>query len=223
MRIRTIIIHDGAGVHGLGDKMAESLVALSAKVIVRDWQDMNAESARIYDTKVPFERQPESGISMPLYDGTRLQGIMSGIISEAESGMETLHVMFLDKLACTFDHDDYRYHARALIASNPAIVSMPGIVEAPARPKQYHVDMACYSMAEIEARYAGEYLRAGDPKIVRAAEIYLMQAVMYHETGEAFCADSRCRLYNAHWQSELLSQIGSFWLCKKHQTVLESM
>ncbi|RNJ77742.1 MAG: hypothetical protein EB830_01510, partial [Nitrosopumilus sp. H13] len=207
MRIHKIIIHDGSGIPGLGTRMAETLDALSAEVEIRDWHGADAEAARIYDASVPFERQPESGTGMPFYDGNVLQGIISETIPETESGIGTLHVFFSDRLACTFEHGDYRYHARALIASNPAVISMPGIVEAPARPKEYYVDMACCDAAELESRYAGEYLRAGDPGMVGAAGIYLMQAVMYHETGEAFCTDARCRLYNAHWQSELLSQM----------------
>ena len=44
---------------------------------------------------------------------------------------------------------------------------------------------------------------------------------MYCIAGEAFCADRDCRLYNVHWQSDLLrSQVHSGRLCGAHRAVL---
>nr|WP_320416723.1 DUF6775 family putative metallopeptidase [Candidatus Nitrosotenuis chungbukensis] len=42
---------------------------------------------------------------------------------------------------CTFDSGDYRYHGRALIGANPSIISTTGIIEAPAKPRQYYMDL----------------------------------------------------------------------------------
>ncbi|MCY4490266.1 MAG: hypothetical protein OXC46_02250, partial [Thaumarchaeota archaeon] len=61
----------------------------------------------------------------------------------------------------------------------------------------------------------------------RLAEIiqgYIMQAIFYYESMEAFCSDVNCRLYNAHWQKDLLhSQLEVGKLCKKHQDMLSQM
>jgi len=49
-----------------------------------------------------------------------------------------------------------------------------------------------------------------------------MQAVFYYVTGEPFCDQLECRLYNAHWQKDLIySQLEVEKLCDKHQKILE--
>ena len=75
---------------------------------------------------------------MNLYDGFELQNIIAENILTMNS---TLHIIFTNKLTATFDNDDFRYHARALISSNPTIISTAGIIEAPAKPKQYYLDL----------------------------------------------------------------------------------
>ena len=47
---------------------------------------------------------------------------------------------------------------------------------------------------------------------------------MYHVTKEAFCEDPECRLFNAHWQAELLrAQVESGRLCPRHQALTGSV
>ena len=126
--------------------------------------------------------------------------------------METLHIIFTTKLTCTFDENDFRYHARALIGSNPAIISTTGMIEAPAKPKQYYLDLDTNfseeRIKEIKKKYKGQFLEEHDPRLSDIIEGYLLQAIMYYETGEAFCENLDCRLFNAHWQKELFhSQI----------------
>ena len=44
---------------------------------------------------------------------------------------------------------------------------------------------------------------------------------MYYETGDVFCNDVKCRLFNAHWQKDLLiSQIKNPSLCEQHTKIL---
>ena len=50
-------------------------------------------------------------------------------------------ILFLQtELICTYDTTDNRYHGRAVICSNPAIISTTGMIEAPARPREYYFD-----------------------------------------------------------------------------------
>jgi hypothetical protein len=45
-----------------------------------------------------------------------------------------------------------------------------------------------------------------------------------YQTGEAFCDKTECRLFNAHWQKDLIySQLENGKLCERHQKILEKM
>ena len=199
--------------------------------------------ARIFDLKKPLEGyEPasadvsaemqdididEQGKAVP-YDGFELYKTAAESIPADQNRTDTLHVIFTDRLMCTFDENDSRYHARALIGSNPAIISTTGMIEAPAKSRQYYLDlMTCFSgedAAEIKKRYRGEFLEYHDSRTSHMAERYLLQAVMYFETGEAFCADKDCGLFNAHWQKELFcSQTVNRGLCKRHQEMLHEL
>lgn len=203
----------------------------------------NIAKTRIFDLKKPFEEHVPSveeihleeqntdtaqNEEMVLYDGFEFCNAVNEFIPHDENNRETLHVIFTNKLTCTFDESDFRYHARALIGANPAIISTTGIVEAPAKPKQYYLDlMANFSREEIEnvnKKYKGEFLEYHDIRISEIIEGYLLQAIMYVETGEAFCEQKECRLFNAHWQKDLFfSQLENKKFCKKHEDVFQKI
>ena len=47
---------------------------------------------------------------------------------------------------------------------------------------------------------------------------------MYYTTGDAFCENKECRLFNAHWQKDLFySQLENKKLCDKHQDKLKEL
>lgn len=138
------------------------------------------------------------------------------------------HLVLTNLLLGTYDYDDLRYHGRALMAANPSIVSLPGIIHAPARPRDYCVDVMAAArygnLSDVESRHAGRFLVPTDPRMQDAVKGYALQALFYYETGEAFCADASCRLYNAHWQEELIcSQSVNPRLCRHHRSALEDM
>ncbi|MGV7226631.1 MAG: DUF6775 family putative metallopeptidase [Nitrosopumilus sp.] len=198
---------------------------------------------RIFDLKKPFKRHTPSSDEiqietknmdmsnkeeMTLYDGFEFQKTISEFIPTDENNEDTLHIIFTNKLTCTFDENDFRYHARALIGSNPAIISTTGIIEAPAKPKQYYLDLLTdftkERTEEIREKYKGEFLEYNDLRLSEIIEGYLLQVIVYYETGDAFCENKECRLYNAHWQKELLhSQLENKKLCDKHQESLKNI
>ena len=198
---------------------------------------------RIFDLKKPFEKHVplaeeiqlemenkdmSEKEEMTLYDGFEFHSVITELIPINENKMNTLHIIFTNKLTCTFDENDFRYHARAIIGSNPAIISTTGIIEAPAKPKQYYLDlMTNFSenkVEEIKKKYKGEFLEYHDSRISEIAEGYLLQAIIYYETGEAFCIHKDCRLFNAHWQKDLFfSQLENKRFCKKHQEILDEL
>lgn len=92
--------------------------------------------------EVTFEEQYSNGLThdtITLYDGFELQNIFNSIMPESELGDNKFHLAFTTRLTCTFDYDDHRYHGRAIICSNPAIISATGIIEAPAKPHEYYL------------------------------------------------------------------------------------
>ena len=164
-----------------------------------------------------------------MYDGFYLQSVLANIISEEEQTDSTFHVFFTNKLPCTYDKNDYRYHGRALIGSNPAIISTTGIIEAPAKPRGYYFDLMTnftqgVNVETIKEKYKGTYLEYNDSRLSKIIEGYLLQAIFYYETGEVFCSNLSCRLFNAHWQKDLLhSQLHESRLCDTHQKALKKI
>lgn len=193
-------------------------------------------TTRIFELKKQFSRHTptESEIQMEkentdnsqneekiLYDGFEFQKITSEFIATHESNQDILNIIFTNKLTCTFDESDFRYHARALIGTNPVIISTTGIIEAPAKPKEYYLELMTNFTKEnaekIKEKYKGEFLEYNDPRLSDVVEGYLLQAIVYYESGDAFCEDKECRLYNAHWQKELLYSQLNKKFCKKHE------
>jgi hypothetical protein len=142
--------------------------------------------------------------------------------------MEDFHFAFTNKLTCTFDFNDYRYHGRALIAANPSVISATGIIEAPAKPREYYMELLAnygqgLNIDSIKKKYQGTYLEYNDLRLGKIIEGYCLQALFYYITGESFCDLLDCRLNNAHWQRDLLySQLEFGKLCNKHSDVLKN-
>ena len=198
---------------------------------------------KVYDLKRPFDKHDISakdiiiekenkdivGIEgINLYDGFEFCKAVTELIPTSENKIDVLHIIFTNKLTCTFDENDFRYHARAVICSNPTIISTTGIIEAPAKPKQYYLDLigdiSEERTKEIKKKYKGEFLEYHDLRLSEIIKGYLLQAIMYYETEESFCKDKDCRLFNAHWQEELLhSQMENKKFCKRHQGVLTEL
>lgn len=202
-------------------------------------------SCRIFNTKKPFENHlptkeeidfelatfsdSSKTENIVMYDGFKFQKIVSELISEHEATLDKLHVIFTNKLTCTFDESDYRYHGRAVICSNPAIISTTGIIEAPAKPRGYYLELISnvvqgVNVDTMKKKYRGTYLEYNDKRFSVISEGYLLQAIFYYMTGEAFCESRECRLNNAHWQSDLLySQLEIGKLCDRHQKILAQL
>lgn len=201
-------------------------------------------ACRIYNTKKPFEKHEptleeiafeQSNISdtsitenIIMYDGFEFQNVIKELIPSNELSSDKFHIVFTNKLTCTFDQNDFRYHGRAVIGSNPSIISTTGIIEAPAKPKEYYFDLLSnftkgVNIDSVKKKYQGTYLEYHDKRLSKVIEGYLMQAVFYYLTGEPFCDKKDCMLYNAHWQKDLIfSQLEVGKLCDKHQQLLNN-
>ena len=253
MKISKIILYNEPSVPEINIKKAKKflLETFEIEIQIREniFQNLNQNmcekiaSTRIFNLKKSFnEHMPsveEISIElenkdmsnkqeMTLYDGVELNKIVKEIIPTAENTLNTLHIIFTNKLTCTFDENDFRYHARAWVGSNPIIISTTGIIEAPAKPKQFYMDLMTNfseeAVEEIKKKYKGEFLEYKDVKLSEVVEGYILQAIFYYETGDAFCDNKQCRLFNAHWQKDLfISQIENKKMCEKHEKILAKM
>jgi hypothetical protein len=201
-------------------------------------------SCKVLNSYVPFEKHKptEDEVTIEelstgdnstqnniiLYDGFELQKILSHMIPDSELTDGKLHLVFTTRLTCTFDYHDYRYHGRAIICSNPSIISTTGIIEAPAKPREYYLKLyekisQGLNLDVIKDEFKGRFLEYHDKNLGLVARGYSLQAIFYYLTGQVFCESRNCMLYNAHWQEDLLySQIEVGTLCDKHQKILES-
>jgi len=253
LKTSKIILYDEPTVSQIQLKKLEKFIAdtFLIKTETREnfFQDLNQiiynriASSRIFNLKKPFKlhipsteevqietqnKDMSNREEMTLYDGFELQKIVSEFLSIDENEEDVLHVVFTNKLTCTFDDSDFRYHAKAWVCSNPIIISTTGIIEAPAKPKQYYLDLMTEftkeKMYQIKKKYKDEFLEYNDSRLSEIIKGYLLQSIMYYETGEAFCENKECRLYNAHWQRDLIySQLENKKLCNKHQENLKKM
>jgi len=181
--------------------------------------DYSIELAKITDVKQPLERQPkQSNGMMPLYDGSLLQRILAEEIPAAER--DHVHIILTKLSVCTFNEDDWRYHARAVICGTPSIISVTGIVEAPAKPREFYLAQlgGMTDVSALKKRFAGRFIDYGDDRMTAAATVYALQALFFFVAdGEPFCEDKSCRLYNAHWQEELIHVIETETFCAHHK------
>jgi hypothetical protein len=172
-----------------------------------------------------FNRSASSGITM--YDGFELQNFLAKIIPNEELSLEGFHLIFTTKLICTYDYNDYRYHGRSVICSNPAIISTTGIIEAPAKPREYYIGISHniiqgQNLDLLKTKFRGKFLEYHDKNLCKVIKGYTLQAIFNHLNGLPFCDSKDCILYNAHWQEDLMhSQIEMGKLCNRHQLVLE--
>ncbi len=253
MKISKVFLYDEPSVSEINlNGLAEFLEkTFQVKVIQRKniFADATTQTAselagcRVFEFRRPFEQHTPTKEEIEfelssfadsskiqnivLYDGFEFQKIISSLIPPQEQELQNTHIVFTNRLCCTFDQSDHRYHGRALIGANPSIISTTGIIEAPAKPRQYYLDlMANYgqglNIESIKKKYQGTYLEYHDSRLGKIVQGYCMQALFYYMTGDPFCDLLECRLHNAHWQHDLLySQLEFGDLCAKHTQVLK--
>jgi hypothetical protein len=105
----------------------------------------------------------------------------------------------------------------------PSLISTTGVVEAPAKPREFYLKKRLGIPLEVlKSEFIGRFIDHGDPHLTDVMKGYVMQALFFHMTGDPFCDDPDCRLYNAHWQEELIrAQVdGRYEFCPNHLGIL---
>ena len=256
--MRVILYDEGAGdelnleeiTHYLGQKMGrveieirgnpfanllqERISDYAQKIASTKIQELNkkieTEQEPLYG-EIEYEKRRILGKTKAfgiLYDVFYLQRPFLDIIPREERRLELIHIIFTNRLLATWDESNQRYHLRTSIYSIPSIISTTGLVEAPAKPREYYLLKQQYEnlgrdITELKDRFKGGFIDYRDRRLTEVVKGYAMQAVFYSLTGYPFCEDKGCRLYNAHWQEELIfAQLDSrYEFCPQHTKFLE--
>lgn len=161
-----------------------------------------------------------------LYEGVMYQKKILELICEDKLELNQCCILFTNQLFGTWGKDDSRYHARVSLYGFPHLISITGLVEAPAKPKAYYFKKQMGLSKEwLEEEYQDRFLDHGDPRMTEVTKGYAMQALFFNLTDNPFCKDRDCRLFNSHWQEEVLhSQLdGGYEFCPKHEEILRRL
>ncbi len=181
-----------------------------------------------YELRVLRNETRASGV---VYDGRLAQDILLRAGTLAPSRTEAV-IVLTDRLVATFSDDDLRHHLRTVVFGFPNMISVPGIVEAPAKPREYYLmkqelEMRGGSSIDLEklkSSLRGRFIDHDGAEIPHVLNGLALQAVLFHLTLDPFCDNRRCRFFNAHWQEELIaSQVKSQRVCAQHSRLLKTL
>ncbi|WP_205596814.1 DUF7001 family protein [Halostella salina] len=175
-----------------------------------------------YEERALDDPAREGGV---LYDGVAVQRALNAALPSDERGLDHLHVALLDRAFGTWGDHDGRWHKRVSALGQPALVSVPGLYEAPAKPESYYREQQRHALLSgdapprevLENRVDGEFLVEDDPRTTEALKGYVLSAVHLAATGEGFCDDPDCRLSNPHRQPGVVrAQLREPAFCEAH-------
>lgn len=179
--------------------------------------------ARVFDIERPVDFFGASPVTEPfekeLYDGFWVQRIFSRFFLRNhpdELARNGFHAVITGRLLGTYG--SRRYHARVIISGFPSFISTSGVVEGPARPREYYFLKVEFSrlgkdLSELDKMFRGKFVDYEDDKITKIASTYVLQPLLHNFSGKEFCQNSGCALFNSHWQKEVLDIQYSGVLC----------
>jgi len=210
--------------------IAKQLAALRVKEVNKP----HVEYSPFYG-EIEFEKRYLTGkmnkIKGILYDGLKLLLLYWEILRSNERSPDIIHIVITNRLFGTFAREDGRYHIRSILCSGISLISTAGIVEGPAKPRLFyklkHQSVALGTNLPIEVfkeQFKGQFIDYNDPNLTEVLKGFVSQALIFNLTGDPFCSEKRCRLFNAHWQAELIdAQVRYGKFCKMHQQFLEKL
>jgi len=204
------------------NEIARKLAAIKVRQVNR-----NKSFAQPLEGEVEYERKKllygkvkSFGI---LYDGFELLALLSPLVPPEELSLDHCHIIFTNQLFGTWSEDDHRYHARVSVYGFPSLISTTGVVEAPAKPRDFYLKQQLgVNLFTLKEEFKGRFIDYNDLRLTEVMKGYVMQALFFHLTGDPFCKNKNCRLYNAHWQEDLIqAQLTSKNdFCLQHEKIL---
>ncbi len=145
------------------------------------------------------------------------------------------HVVFTGRMLATWSD---RYHGRTVLIHPPlAVVSTTGVVEAPKKPTEYYARLLGYEFASkmghstgsfeefennLKESFKDSFIDYDDSRLTKVLKGFVMQSLVYTLSGDVFCDDPGCRLFDAHTQEDLLrSQLLGDEFCSRHTKMVD--
>ncbi len=227
---------EGAGsLPGSANQSARSL-ASAVRSLAEARLPMGPDGPLPMEVKVEERRLREPGklVRGIMYDGVSVLMLVWGLIPEGEAGPESLHIGFTSRLVGTLDPGGGRHHARVILCAHQALISTVGMVEGPARDREYYLTRSVEATLgatpgstatrAVEGEGDSPWLEVDDPRLTEVAKGYLLQAVFNNIAASPFCDDPSCRLFDAHTQKDMLAaQQGEPGLCGEHMVILRGL
>lgn len=180
---------------------------------------------RRYEERVIEDPTRAGGV---LYDGVSIQRSMNAVLNDDERDLSHLHIVFLDRVIGTWGTHDGRWHKRIAVLGQPTLVSVPGLVEAPAKPESYYrvkhhaalLTGDAPPQEVIDAAIEEDVIVPNDPRTTEALKGYALAAFHLIATGDEFCSDEQCRLSNPHRHEGIIrAQLTDPEFCPTHERV----
>lgn len=159
-----------------------------------------------------------------LYEGILYQQVLRDFIFKERLNDQPCMILVTNQLIGTWDQNHFRYHIRTSLYGFPHIISIPGLTMGPAKPREFYIKRQMgVPMELLKEEYNERFLEYGDWRITEVLKGYVMQALFYELIGNPFCEDPECRLFNSHWQEEMIrAQLdGAYELCSRHEEILD--
>ena len=214
---------------GLPEGKVEAVAKEYARIKVKD-PGKKFVSGLPLQAEIDYEerrlKDPQWRIFGIFYEGVWYQKIVSELIDKEELDLTHCSILFTNQLFGTWDRGDLKYHARVSLYGFPSLISTTGLVEAPAKPKGFYLKKQMGVPIELlKEEYQELFLDHGDVRTTGVLKGYAMQALFFHLSGEPFCEDPDCRLFNSHWQEEVIhAQLnGRYEFCSKHEGILKAI
>jgi len=209
---------------GVKESLAKGLAEIRVKNAFQKELNSNPLPLEVEVEKRTLSNHPKVCPGV-LYDGFGLQGLFRSLIPPFERTWEHLHIIFTHRLLGTWEEGDRRYHIRVIVCGYPSLISTSGIVEGPAKPKEFYrlrrIFKGDISVEALKENFQNQFIDYDDSRLTEVMKGYLMQAVLFHLEREPFCSEAVCRLFNAHWQEEVLkAQLTKPEFCKRHEEIL---
>lgn len=218
---------------GLGSAKLEPVAVAFAEARVKN-PSVSIQSFEPMFGEIEFEKRALSGsarVGGIVYSGRRLEELFGKVLEDKQS-IDRCSVVFTERLVSTFSADDLRHHLRTVVCGFPSIVSIPGMVEAPAKPREYHIlkqqmeaaGAGGFQIEKLKSEFRGRFIDYDDSRMSEVLKGLALQAAMFHLTLDPFCENRDCRLFNAHWQEDLVhSQVKSGKMCNRHGKMISDL
>ena len=160
------------------------------------------------------------------------KGLLLNLSATQKKVAQKYAIIITRRLIAAIDDADKRIHLRSSVFAYPSVISLSGVVEAPAKPREYYLakeSLAGSGLWELEEAQLKQKLKSRfidyeDKRLIEVVKGLAAQAMFFYLTGEPFCKSKKCRLYNAHWQEELIySQVKNRKFCARHKKVLAGL